>query len=135
MPEGLLPFLLSEMLEGVKWLKGHRFLRLRRDTGDGVDGVYLSRILAANIGNDAVLSLRLAQANGLGNLLEKVDDRRTAQAKGAGVDGLLQPRYAVEKDDDVQSISRSGPCGAVELTQIHKKKLLREIKILLQQPI
>ena len=67
-------------------MKVHRFLQVRRGTGDRVDRIDFGRMVwRRTIGNDAVLSLGVIQANRLGDLLKQVDDWGTAQTKGPRV--------------------------------------------------
>jgi hypothetical protein len=103
--------------------------------GNTIDSIDFRGIRPTHIGNDLILSLGMADPNGLGNLREQVDDWGATQQEGRGAHRLLEAGQAVEKNAHVHTLPKARLDSAVEFAQIHEEKLIGKAEVFVQEPI
>jgi hypothetical protein len=108
---------------------------MRGCAGNTIDSIDFRGIRSTHIGNDLVLSLGVADPNGLGNLREQVDDRGATQQEGRGAHRLLEAGQAVEKNTHFHTLPKARLDSAVKLAQIHEEKLIGKAEVFVQEPI
>ena len=88
----------------------------------------LGSAFAADVGHQAIFVFAVVQADGLGGLVEQIDDRRTAEYKVLLVNAQTLSGCLRQEEQDIDRLLGT---VQVQLLQIDKKKFLRKAKIFL----
>src|SRR5262245_52228850 len=110
--------------------------KARTGDGDPIDRVNFERMRLCGVRCNRILELTCFEWHWLGHMLEKIHDRRAAQAECTEVDALLENGIGTIKENDHFSLSL--PTATAHLTptlQIKKGELGGEYEKLCQQTI
>src|ERR1700735_2166257 len=134
-PEALLRFILAAVTQRIEGLVALWLLEIGGCRSDAVDRVDFGARLAVLIRDDPVFRFCLGNANGLGNALEQIHDRRTAELKSLDIDTLFQSDEPVpllrflQRDQDLERAAEIGLSQAIQSGQVKEEEFLREREV------